>query len=104
MADFEILVQAGSNHLVIIFLVKLFQGFVTIQHSTACQQYYDGKTQSCNMAFILHNSVMICLMRRRYYFIRSVTYTHDGICLYLVPAARNLNNPTRNEWSECRVG
>ena len=55
MADFEILVQAGSNHLVIIFLVKLLQGFVTVQQPTACQQYRDGKTQDDNMACILHS-------------------------------------------------
>ena len=52
----------------------------------------------------LHNSAMFCLMRRRYYFIRSVTCILDGNCLRLVPAARNPNNPTRNEQSEYRVG
>ena len=43
-------------------------------------------------------------MRRRYYFIRSVTCILDGNCLRLVPATRNPNNPIRNEQSECRVG
>ena len=58
MADFEIPVQAGSNHLIIIFLVKLLYGFEIVQHPTAGQQYCNSKKQEDDMAYILHNSVM----------------------------------------------